>query len=90
MRSRGKVPTVEKFICYGARDEKVIAALPDVIFYDDLIQDQSAEFDWPQFSEETPSSLYATPQAQQAIRRGVNYSHRSTYHTAWQRVSQTH
>ena len=74
---QGKVPTVEKFICYGARDEKVIAALPDVIFYDDLIQNQSAEFNWPQFGEETPSSLCYTS-GTTGNPKGVLYSHRST------------
>lgn len=72
-----KVPTVEKFICYGARDEKVAAALPNVIFYDELIENQSTEFDWPQFSEETPSSLCYTS-GTTGNPKGVLYSHRST------------
>ena len=74
---QGKVPTVEKYICYGARDEKVVAALPDIIFYDELIQEQSAEFTWPQFSEETPSSLCYTS-GTTGNPKGVLYSHRST------------
>ena len=74
---QGQVPTVEKFICYGARDEKVAAALPDVMFYDELIQGQSTEFVWPQFSEETPSSLCYTS-GTTGNPKGVLYSHRST------------
>ena len=74
---QGKVPTVEKFICYGTRDEKVAAALPDVIFYDELIQDQSHKFEWPQFNEETPSSLCYTS-GTTGNPKGVLYSHRST------------
>lgn len=74
---QGKVPTVEKFICYGARDEKVSAALPNVMFYDELIQDQSTEFDWPQLNEETPSSLCYTS-GTTGNPKGVLYSHRST------------
>ena len=74
---QGKVPSVEKFICYGARDEKILAALPEVIFYDELIQNQSAEFDWPQFSEDTPSSLCYTS-GTTGNPKGVLYSHRST------------
>lgn len=72
-----KVPTVEHFICYGPRDEKVIEALSNVLFYDELIQHQSVEFNWPQFSEETPSSLCYTS-GTTGNPKGVLYSHRST------------
>lgn len=72
-----KVPTVERFICYGSRDEKVLTALPNVIFYDELIQNQSTEWNWPQFSEETPSSLCYTS-GTTGNPKGVLYSHRST------------
>ncbi|MEG0343215.1 MAG: long-chain fatty acid--CoA ligase [Acinetobacter sp.] len=72
-----KVPTVQQFICYGARDEKVVTALPHVIFYDELIQNQSTQFEWPQFSEETPSSLCYTS-GTTGNPKGVLYNHRST------------
>jgi len=74
---QGKVPTVERFICLGSHDEKIVEALPDVLFYDELIQYQSTEFDWPQFSEETPSSLCYTS-GTTGNPKGVLYSHRST------------
>ena len=74
---QGHVPTVKKFICYGSRDENVVAALPDVVFYDELIENQSTEFNWPQFSEETPSSLCYTS-GTTGNPKGVLYSHRST------------
>ncbi|MCH7314801.1 long-chain fatty acid--CoA ligase [Acinetobacter sp. ANC 3882] len=74
---KDKVPSVEKFICLSAYDESVAAALPNVIFYDALIQDQSVEFDWPQFKEETPSSLCYTS-GTTGNPKGVLYSHRST------------
>lgn len=72
-----KVPTVERFICYGSRDEKVLTVLPNVIFSDELIQNQSTEWNWPQFSEETPSSLCYTS-GTTGNPKGVLYSHRST------------
>lgn len=72
-----KVPTVEKFICYGSPDEKVLAVLPNVIFYDELILNQSTDFNWPQLSEETPSSLCYTS-GTTGNPKGVLYSHRST------------
>ncbi|MEG0342438.1 MAG: long-chain fatty acid--CoA ligase [Acinetobacter sp.] len=74
---QGQVPAVEQFICLGARDEKVSAALPNVLFYDELIQNQSDVFAWPQFSEETPSSLCYTS-GTTGNPKGVLYSHRST------------
>ncbi|WP_010111107.1 long-chain fatty acid--CoA ligase [Acinetobacter sp. P8-3-8] len=74
---QGQVPAVEQFICLGARDEKVSAALPNVLFYDELIQNQSDVFSWPQFSEETPSSLCYTS-GTTGNPKGVLYSHRST------------
>lgn len=74
---QGQVPAVEKFICLGARDEKVSAALPNVLFYDELIHHQSEVFAWPQFSEETPSSLCYTS-GTTGNPKGVLYSHRST------------
>lgn len=74
---QGKVPSVERFICYGSRDEKIAEALSNVLFYDELIQHQSAEFSWPQFSEETPSSLCYTS-GTTGNPKGVLYSHRST------------
>lgn len=74
---KDKVPTVERFICLSAFDEKVAAALPDVIFYDELIQDQPTTFDWPQLDENTPSSLCYTS-GTTGNPKGVLYSHRST------------
>jgi len=74
---QNKVPAVEYFICYGPRDEKVSAALPDALFYDELIAQQPAQFDWPQFSEETPSSLCYTS-GTTGNPKGVLYSHRSS------------
>jgi fatty-acyl-CoA synthase len=86
---QGKVPTVEKFICYGARDEKVIAALPDVIFYDDLIQNQSAEFNWRN-SAKKRQVLYVIPQAQQAIRKAYCIATVLLSYTLWRLACQTH
>ncbi|WP_111894450.1 long-chain-fatty-acid--CoA ligase [Acinetobacter sp. MB5] len=72
-----KVPSVEWFICYGPYDEKIVQALPNVIFYDELIQAQSDQFTWPQLSEETASSLCYTS-GTTGNPKGVLYSHRSS------------
>lgn len=71
------LPKVEHFICLDAFDPAVLAALPDVKFYDDLIQAASAHFQWPEFEENTASSLCYTS-GTTGNPKGVLYSHRST------------
>lgn len=74
---KDKVPTVEKFICLSGKDEKVLAALPDVLFYDDLVASESDQFEWPELDENTASSLCYTS-GTTGNPKGVLYSHRST------------
>lgn len=74
---KDKVPSVEKFICMSPAHSDISQALPEVIFYDELIADQPKHFDWPEFDEETPSSLCYTS-GTTGNPKGVLYSHRST------------
>lgn len=74
---KDKIPTVEKFICLGGKDEKVLAALPDVLFFDDLIASNHDEFEWPELDENAASSLCYTS-GTTGNPKGVLYSHRST------------
>lgn len=74
---KDKIPTVEKFICLGGKDEKVLAALPDVLFFDDLIASNNDEFEWPVLDENAASSLCYTS-GTTGNPKGVLYSHRST------------
>ena len=53
-----------------------------MIKYEDLIQDESEEFDWPTFDENTASSLCYTS-GTTGNPKGVLYSHRSTILHAW-------
>lgn len=74
---KAHIPTVENFICLDAHDEDVKSALPNVIFYDDLIAAQTAEYSWPEFDESTASSLCYTS-GTTGNPKGALYSHRST------------
>lgn len=74
---KDKIPTVEKFICLGGKDEKVLATLPDVLFFDDLIASNNDEFEWPELDENAASSLCYTS-GTTGNPKGVLYSHRST------------
>lgn len=69
--------TVEQYICLDAEDSAIREAIPEVQFYDDLLVQQSAEFDWPELDENTASSLCYTS-GTTGNPKGVLYSHRST------------
>lgn len=69
--------TVEQYICLDAEDSSIREAIPEVQFYDDLLAQQSTEFDWPELDENTASSLCYTS-GTTGNPKGVLYSHRST------------
>ncbi|WP_367104050.1 long-chain-fatty-acid--CoA ligase [uncultured Psychrobacter sp.] len=77
MAIKDQIDHVEHFICLGARDEKVLEQLPDVLFFDDLLAAHTADFDWPQLDETTASSLCYTS-GTTGNPKGVLYSHRSS------------
>ncbi len=74
---KAAVPYVEYFICLDAYDETIQKALPEVYFYDDLIEAQSDDFVWPELDETKASSLCYTS-GTTGNPKGVLYSHRST------------
>ncbi|MCA0869402.1 long-chain-fatty-acid--CoA ligase [Seohaeicola saemankumensis] len=73
--TRAHLKTVEHFIYMGPHDDEVAAAVPGVIFFDDLVGEEPA--DWPELDENTPCSLCYTS-GTTGNPKGVLYYHRST------------
>ncbi|MCP3971953.1 MAG: long-chain fatty acid--CoA ligase [Rhodobacteraceae bacterium] len=74
---RDRLRTVEHFIAMGPRDDEVTAAVPDALFFDELVGDGDAGYVWPTFAEDTPSSLCYTS-GTTGSPKGVLFHHRST------------
>jgi len=71
------LPKVEHYIIMTDRAHMPETSLKNVLCYDDLIADQSDEFEWPEFDERTASGLCYTS-GTTGNPKGVMYSHRST------------
>ncbi len=82
------VPTVEKlvpelttirhYVILAPRSMMPQTTLPNALCYEDLIEAETPEFDWPMFDERTASSLCYTS-GTTGNPKGALYSHRSTY-----------
>ncbi len=80
------VPLIEKLapLCKTVKGWVVMtdrahmpASLPDALCYEDLVNSHSDQFEWPEFNENTASSLCYTS-GTTGNPKGVLYSHRST------------
>lgn len=70
-------PGVKGWIALCNRDEMPDSATPNLYCYEELIAAQSADYKWPEFDENTASSLCYTS-GTTGNPKGVLYSHRST------------
>lgn len=75
--TRDKLPSLRYFIYLGTEDKEVEAAIPDVIYFDDLVAKGDKNYQWPEFDERTAHALCYTS-GTTGNPKGVLYHHRST------------
>ena len=73
----GKLPTVRHVVVMTDRAHMPDTAPDDFLCYEELLDAQPADYDWPRFDERTASSLCYTS-GTTGNPKGVLYSHRST------------
>ncbi|MEM8577882.1 MAG: long-chain fatty acid--CoA ligase [Pseudomonadota bacterium] len=74
---RDKCPGLEHVVLMGPRDDAAAEKIAGLKFYDEMIAEGDADFDWPDLDENTASSLCYTS-GTTGNPKGVLYSHRST------------
>ncbi|MBU58329.1 MAG: long-chain fatty acid--CoA ligase [Alcanivorax sp.] len=74
---RDKLPKLEHVYLLGEKDDEAAAKVPGLKFYEDLIDQGDDGFEWPEFDENTASSLCYTS-GTTGNPKGALYSHRST------------
>lgn len=74
---KDKIPTVKGIVVMTSKEFMPQCSLENVHCYEDLIGAHAAEFDWPEFDENTAACLCYTS-GTTGNPKGVLYSHRST------------
>jgi 3-(methylthio)propionyl---CoA ligase len=76
-----KLPTIKAFIAMTDRAHMPQAKIPNLLCYEDLVEAEAGDYEWPLLDENTPSSLCYTS-GTTGNPKGALYTHRSTvYHT---------
>jgi fatty-acyl-CoA synthase len=83
---KDQIPNVEGFVIMTDEATMPATSLKNVICYETLIDDESNQFEWPEFDENTAASLCYTS-GTTGHPKGVLYSHRSTLIHAMSEVS---
>jgi acyl-CoA synthetase (AMP-forming)/AMP-acid ligase II len=81
-----ELPTIRHYIILARRADMPATSLPNVLCYEELIDSETPDFDWPVFDERTASSLCYTS-GTTGNPKGALYSHRSTLLHAYAAVS---
>jgi len=72
-----KLPSIRHFVIMTDRAHMPATTIPNALCYEDLVEAASDAFEWPEFDENTASSLCYTS-GTTGNPKGVLYSHRST------------
>jgi acyl-CoA synthetase (AMP-forming)/AMP-acid ligase II len=70
-------PAIEHYVVMTDRAHMPATSLPNVLCYEDIVAAETPELDWPEFDENTASSLCYTS-GTTGNPKGALYSHRST------------
>jgi len=74
---RDELTTLERIFLMGARNEEALEILPEIEFYDELLETADNDYYWPAFDENAPSSMCYTS-GTTGHPKGVVYQHRTT------------